>query len=903
MTTEAGRPSPSEVETEVVLKDGSLAIFRPIRADDTGRWLAFVNGLTPHSLYLRFHHARGMMEPEDAVRFCTVDYKNTFAFVAELPRGETRDIIAIGRYVRLPDERSAEVAFVVDEAHQGKGIGTRLLEWLIRVARRNGIKVFEADVLAENGAMMKVFSDYGFHVTSVMVGGVYHVVFPIVRTRAVVRKEEKREMDSTLAALRAVLHPRSVAVIGASREAGTIGHLVMQSIMQGEFSGVVYPVNPKAEAILSVKAYPSVLDIPGQVDMALIAVPAPAVVGVADECGRKGVQALIVISDGFRERGAEGALREQELRLVTLGHGMRLVGPNCMGVINTDPAVRLNATFSLVRPQPGNIAFLSQSGAMGLVVLEYARNFNLGLSSFASIGNRADISPIDLLQYWEQDPATRVILLYLESFGDPRKLGRIARRVSASKPIVVVKGGSTAAGSRAAESHTGSLATPDIMSDALFRQAGVVRVNTVEQLFDVAGLLSTQPMPRGRRLAIVTNGGGPGIIAADAATHHRLVLPELSAETRAAVKAVARRDISFGNPLDLTAGATAAEFLGVLKVLAQDPDIDAVLAIFVPPVVIGYEEMDNALRRMMPVFRRRGKVLLTCFIGQRGMLRKLGTGHKPVPSFLFPEGAVAALEKAVQCGEIARRQPGSIPRIRGLRRARAGKIVQEAMAGNPQRPLWLPADAVSELLSCYGIQTIETLAARTPGEAAAIAAKMGFPVAVKLNSATITHKTDVGGVMLNIASAEEVEAAFDIIRGKLQEIGRESEMRGVTVQRMVKGGVEAIAGVTQDPSFGPVIMFGIGGIYAELLNDVAVALHPLTDRDARDLIGSVRMARLFEGFRGSPPADTPALRDMLLRLSALVEDVPQISELDLNPVRVMPQGEGYRVVDSRVLLR
>ncbi len=902
MTTEAARPYPAELETEVVLKDGSLVIFRPIRADDTGRWLAFANGLTPRSLYLRFHHARGMMGPEEAARFCSVDYQNTFAFVAELPRGEAREIIAIGRYVRLPDQRSAEVAFVVSEAHQGRGIGTRLLEWLVKVARRNGITAFEADVLGENDAMMHVFRTYGFHVTSVIEEGTYHVTFPIAPTRAVVKKEEKRELDSVLAALRSVLRPRSVAIIGASRDPASIGHLVMHSIMQGDFSGVAYPVNPRAEAILSVKAYPSVLDVPGPVDMALVVVPANLVVGVADECGRKGVRALIVISDGFKESGSEGALREQELRLVTLGHGMRLVGPNCMGVINTDPAVSLNATFSRTRPRAGNIAFLSQSGAMGLIVLEYARGFNLGLSSFASIGNRADISPTDLLQYWEQDPATRVILLYLESFGDPRQFGHVARRVSASKPIVVVKGGSTAAGSRAAQSHTGALATPDIMSDALFRQAGVVRVDTVEQLFDVAGLLSTQPMPRGRRLAIVTNGGGPGIIAADAAAQRRLVLPELSAGTRAAIKALARREINLGNPLDLTAGATAEEFLGILKVLAGDPDIDAALAIFVPPVVIGYDEMEAALRKVMPVFQARDKVLLTCFIGQRGMLSKLGAGRRPMPSFLFPEDAVAALDRAAQCGEIARREPGRLPRLRGIRRARAAKMVQEALTRSTQRPMWLPADAAARLLNWYGIRMVETLPASTPREAAAVAAKLGFPVAVKVQSSTITHKTDVGGVVLNIESAAEVEAAWDIISGKLREIGREFEMQGVMVQPMVKGAVEAIAGVIQDPSFGPVIMFGMGGIYAEMLNDVAVALPPLTDRDARELVSSLRMAQLFDGFRGSPPADTAALRDMLLRLSALVEDVPQIRELDLNPVKVMPRGEGYQVVDCRILL-
>ncbi len=903
MSPEADTVYPSQYETEVVLRDGSIVLLRPIRCDDTERWLGFIHRLSSRTKYLRFHHVPKEMGLEDATRFCTVDYTNTFAFVAELLREQQRDIIAIGRYYRLPDKRTAEVAFVIEDAYQGKGIGTGLVEWLVNLARHNGITTFEADVLAENREMMGVFRSYGFHITSELEGGTYHVTFPIARTRRMVKKEEKRELISTLASLRAILNPRSVAVVGASRTPGTIGHLVLQSIVQNGFSGVVYPVNPNADAVLSIKTHPSVLDIAGDVDLAVIVVPTQLVVKVADECGRRGVRAIIVISDGFRERGSDGAAREQELRAITFGRGMRLVGPNCMGVINTDPALRLNATFSLSYPKRGNIAFLSQSGAMGLVILEYANDLNIGISTFISIGNRADISPTDLLHYWEQDQATRVILLYLESFGDPRKFSRIARRVSVTKPIVAVKGGSTAAGSRAALSHTGALATPDIVSDALFRQAGIIRVDSVEQLFDVAALLSTQPVPGGRRLAIVTNGGGPGIIAADASAHHGLVLPDLSAETINALKSAVKRDIGFGNPLDLTAGATAEEFESALNILARDQGVDAVLTIFVPPIVVDPGAMEDAIRRVMPVFQRHRKPLLACFIGQRGIQGKLGTGDKFVPCYLFPEGAVSALAKAVEYGELAKHRRGVIPRIRGIKRERGRRIVQTAMSGSAQRPLWLSVNAISELLACYGIRTVETMAAKTATEAAAVASRIGFPVAVKLNSSTIVHKTDVGGVILDLKSADEVKKAFGDIKAGLKEIGRDHEMQGVIVQHMVVGGIEAIVGVTQDPSFGPLIMFGIGGIYAELLNDVAIRLHPLTDLDARELIGSVRMAKLFEGFRGSPPSDTQALEDLLLRLSALVEDIPQISELDLNPVKVMPHAEGYWVVDSRIAVR
>jgi acetyltransferase len=795
------------------------------------------------------------------------------------------------------------VALVIEDRYQRKGIGTQLMAWLTNVARDNGITTFEADVLAENAEMMTVLRDYGFHITSELEAGVYHVAFPIARSQMVVKREEERERASTLASLRYLLAPSSVAVIGASRKPGSIGQLLFRCIMQNGFSGVVYPVNPNAEAVMSVKTYPSALDIPGNVELAVIAVPTPFVAKVADECGRKGVRAIVVISDGFKERGPEGAAREKELRDIAFGYGMRLVGPNCMGVVNTDPLINLNATFSLVYPPRGAVAFLSQSGALGLAILDHANNLNLGISSFVSVGNRADISSNDLLQYWEQDPATRVILLYLESFGNPRKFGRIARSVSATKPIVAVKGGSTMAGSRAASSHTGVLATPEIASDALFRQAGIIRVNTLEELFDMATLLSNQPLPTGKRVVIVTNGGGPGILAADACEQQGLVVPEFSSEVKRLLRHATTREIRIGNPLDLTAGATGQEFEGVLKVLANDSGNDAVITIFIPPIVVDPKTIDEAIGRVALLFQRHRKPFLACFMGERGSRVKLGSNGRFVPCYPFPEDAVSALAKAVEYSVWLKKPKGSIPRVQGLKRDRARKLIEVAMSRSPHRPFWLSAEDIALLLNCYGIRFAETLMASTAPEAARLASKIGFPVAVKLTSSTIVHKTDVGGVALDVESEHQVERTFDDISARLARMGREHEMEGVSVQKMVKGGVEAIIGVTQDPSFGPLMMFGVGGTYAELLNDVAVRLHPLTPLDAQELIHSVKMTKLFEGFRGSLPSDVESLEDLLLRLSALIEDVPQIAELDFNPVIVMPRGEGYWVVDSRILMR
>ncbi|MBW1862843.1 MAG: GNAT family N-acetyltransferase [Deltaproteobacteria bacterium] len=902
MSGEANIKYPSQYATEELLKDGSRIILRPIKRNDAEHWLAFIRGLSHRTKYLRFHSPL-KIRLEHAIQMCRVDYINTFAFVAEIIKEQHLDIIAIGRYHRLPGKNSAEVAFVIEDTYQGKGIGTVLMKWLVNVARDNGITTFEASVLAENKEMMTVFRDYGFHITNKHEGSVYHVTFPIARTKSVFKKEEERERIATVVSLSSLLYPRSIAVIGASRNPDSIGQLPFQCIMQNGFSGVVYPVNPNAEAVMSVKAYPSVLDVPGSVDLALIIVPTRFVPEVTDECGRKGVNTVIVISDGFKETGPEGAERERELRAIALGHGMRLVGPNCMGVINTDPAIKLNASFSKVYPPRGNVALLSQSGMLGLVVLEYAKTLNMGISTFVSVGNRADISSNDLLQYWEQDPATRVILLYLESFGNPRKFARIARKVSTTKPIVVVKGGTSPAGSRAASLHTGFLASPEIASDALFRQAGIIRVDTLEELFDVATMLSNQPIPKGNRVAIVTNGGGPGILAADTCEHHGLALSEFTPEIVKELRSVSKHAIRMHNPLDLTGSATREEYEDILKLLARDKNNDAVIIIFVTAAIVSPKAIEDAIQRVAPAYLRQGKPLLACFMGQRGFKTKLSFRDKFVPSYPFPEAAVLALSRAAEYGEWVRKPKGTIPKIRGIKRERARKIIETAMTQSAERPLWLSPKETTNLLGCYGIRFAETLMARTAAGATAAASTVGFPVAVKLSSSTIVHKTDVGGVKLDLESKIAVKRAFNDIKSGLSKTGRQHEMEGVAVQHMVKGGIETIVGVTQDPSFGPLIMFGLGGIYAELIKDVAVRLHPLTDSDARELVRSIKMSNLLDGFRGSPPSDTESLEDLLLRLSALIEDMPQIAELDFNPVKVMPRGEGYWIVDARIMLR
>ncbi len=712
-----------------------------------------------------------------------------------------------------------------------------------------------------------------------------------------------KEDDFDIASLEAVLKPRSIAVIGASRRKLTIGNTLFHNLLHHDFSGVVYPVNPNAEVVAAVQAYPSVLDIPGEVDLAIIITPAETVGPLMEECGRKGVRGIVVISAGFGESSSEGKAAQDEILEITRRYEMRLVGPNCMGIVNTDPEVSMNATFSTIYPPVGSIAMSTQSGALGLAILEYAKNLNIGLSTFVSIGNRADVSSNDLLQYWEKDPATEVILLYLESFGNPKKFVRIARGVTQSKPVVALKSGRTSAGSRAAASHTGALATAEIASEALFTQTGMIRVDTLEELFGVANLLTHQPLPRGRRVAVLTNGGGPGIMTADACADRGLELPALSDDTVSQLRGFCSPRASLSNPIDMTADSSPETYRQALDVLGRDDYVDIVIVIFVPPIPVQSEEVADAIREAAPEFRKRGKTLVASFMGSRGTGIECHTEDGGcVPSFTFPEHAGAALARACEYSEWLQRPKGAIPELTGIDRERAREVVASALERSSTRPLWLEDSDILKLLKSYGIRVAESKSAETPEEAARAAEEIGFPVAVKLASDTIVHKTEVGGVILSRSSTGEVKEAYDQISTRLQEMGRADEMQGVTIQQMVPDGVEVIVGLTQDPTFGPLILFGLGGIHAELFKDITFRIHPLTDIDVRDMVRSVKAHQLLAGWRGSEPSDIEAVEDVLLRVSAMVEDLPQIAEMDLNPVKVQEQGKGCVVVDARILL-
>ncbi|MBI2832626.1 MAG: acetate--CoA ligase family protein [Chloroflexi bacterium] len=701
--------------------------------------------------------------------------------------------------------------------------------------------------------------------------------------------------------LNVFFNPSSIAVIGASTRKGSIGNELFRDLVCQGYNGVVYPVHPQAEAVASIKAYPSVLDIPGNVDLAIIIVPADTVQQVVEQCGKKGVRGIVVISAGFAESGGEGVARQERLFETVRRYGMRLIGPNCMGVINTDPLVNMNATFSPVFPPAGKVAFSTQSGALGLAILEYARTLNIGISSFVSLGNRVDVSSNDLLEYWEQDPATDVILLYLESFGNPRRFVRISRNLTRKKPVIAVKSGRTPAGSRAAASHTGALATADVASEALFAQAGIIRVDTLEELFDVANLLTNQPVPRGRNVAILTNGGGPGILTADACAARGLELPVLSQATLSGLRNFLPERSSLANPIDMTAEATAEHYGKAMQLLLQDERIHIVIVVFVPPIVIQPEAVAAAIRELSPQYCEQGKTLVASFMGVRGAAIELGSQEGCcVPSFAFPEATATAISKACEYNEWLAQPKGSVRFPHGIDKIRGEQIVKSAIERAKERPVWLDAQSVSELLDAYGIRTVPSKQARTIEQAAEVARELGYPVAVKLMSAAVTHKSDVGGVKLDLHSAKEVERAFRQIKEQMNGMKMGSLMEGVTIQQMVSEGVEVIVGITQDPSFGPLILFGMGGIYAEFFKDVAFRIHPLTDVDARNMVRSVKAYHLLEGFRGAEPSDIKALEQLLLRVSRMAEDLPQIKELDLNPVKALKTG--YAVVDARILL-
>ncbi|MFE2754954.1 GNAT family N-acetyltransferase [Actinosynnema sp. NPDC059335] len=860
---------PRHWEADVVLSDGGTVHLRPITPDDADKLLAFHGRLSERTRYFRYFGPYPRMPRRDLERFSTVDHADRVAFAALL--GD--DIVAVGRYDRLGTSGSAEVAFVVEDAHQGRGLGSILLEHLAAAARERGLSRFTAEVLAENGQMVRIFRDAGYGVSRAFEEGVVHLEFDIDPTEESVAVARAREQAAEARSVHNLLHPRSVAVIGASTDQTKIGHAVLTNLLGADFAGPVYPVNAEHRSVRGVRAYPSVLDIPDDVDLAVVAVPAAGVDEVMDACLAKGVKALVVVTSGFGETGPGGLSAERRLAAEARAHGMRVVGPNALGVLNTDAGVRLNATLAPRLPARGRTGFFCQSGALGTAILATAAERGLGLSTFVSAGNRSDVSGNDLLQYWETDPATDVVLLYLESFGNPRKFARLARRLGRTKPIVAVKSGRHAV--------TPALAATSVPVDessvqALFEQAGVIRVESLAQLFDTALLLAHQPLPAGPRVAVVGNSTAIGLLAADTALAQGLELA--------------------GEPVDVGSQAGPEAFAAAVREALANPAADALVVVFVPPLAVPGASFARALREVVEEAGQ-GKPIASTFLAVEGVPAELavpGPGGAPgrgsVPSYPSPERAVAALARVTRYARWRSAPQGTFARPEGIDPAAAHALVASLELDGERR---LDDDTAVRLLACYGVEIVPFRVVTSADDAVRAAEDLGYPVALKSTDERLRHRTDLVGVRLDLTGAEAVRTAYAMLAGM-------SDRPDVYVQRMAPKGISCVLGLQDDPSFGSLVSFGLSGLVSDLLGDRAYRAVPLTDADAAALVRAPKAAPLLAGYRGDEPADLTALQDLVLRLAALAEDLPEVRELSLEPV--LASAAGAYVGNARVTL-
>ena len=819
-----------EKSADVLLSDGSAVHLRQIRPDDAPEIVEFHSRMSERTRYLRYFSPYPRIPERDLARFVNVDHRDREAFVVVTgPR-----IMAVGRYERLgPESPEAEVAFVVEDAHQGRGIGSVLLEHLAEAARENGITRFVAEVLPENGGMLRVFSDFGYQVQRRYADGVVHLSFPIAATEKSREVQESREHLTEARSIARLLAPRAVAVYGASASGQGIGAAMLGHLRDGGFTGTIVPVHRGAERVAGLPAYRSAVDAGAAVDLALIAVPPEGVGDALGDAAASGASGLVVVSAGFAESGAEGAAAQRALIERAHAAGLRVVGPNSMGVANTDPAVRLNATLAPVLPAAGRVGFFSQSGALGVALLAEADRRGLGLSSFVSAGNRADVSGNDLLQYWQDDPGTDVVLLYLETFGNPRKFARLARRMSRVKPVVAVASATRPLG------LADHLPGPDAHAvTALFARSGVIRVDTVPEMFDVGLLLAHQPLPAGRRVAVVGNSSALSQLAVAACRANGLTVAE-------------------GYPHDISPQAGAHDFADALADAAVDERADALVVVFAPPLPGQLADEDTDFAAAL------GSVALA---GEKPTVATFLLGSLParVPAYPSVEEAVRALGRVASYADWLRRPPGVMPVL-------AGVAPDAAEIDGP------PA----ELLTAYGIDVVPSTRVSSADEAVAAAATLGYPVALKSARSALRHRIDLGAVRLALADEEDVRAAYR----ELSAFGPD-----VLVQTMVAAGVACTVEVVEDPAFGPVVGFGLGGAASELLGDLAWRAAPLTDRAAEALVDEPRAAPLLHGYRGAAPVDRAALVDLLLRVGRLADEHPRLRALSLNPVLARPDG-------------
>ncbi|SOC51380.1 GNAT family N-acetyltransferase [Ornithinimicrobium cerasi] len=865
MTAQSELPPgyPQEWEADVVLADGMVAHVRPIVPDDTEAIHEFHANQSEESIYLRFFAPIKRLSDRDVHRFTHVDYADRVALVMLI----NNRLAGIGRYDRIdPGGPVAEVAFNVSDHHQGRGIGSVLLEHLADIGRESGVRRFVADVLPQNRRMIGVFKDAGYGVSHAFDDGVIAVSFDIEPTDASRAVRMSREHRSEARSMRQVLHPSSVAVIGASRRTGTVGRAFFDDIVQGGFTGTAYAVNSRAEPGTLISGHPShasVADLEGGVDLAVVAVPAQDVLATVDECAAAGVKALVVASEGFAESGPDGEELQRQLLARARGHGMRVLGPNSFGLINNDPAVRLNASIADVGhlPSHGGLGLFAQSGALGVAVLASAQRRGLGISSFASAGNRVDISGNDLMQYWLDDEATTAVGLYLESMGNPRKFSRIARKLASIKPVIVVKsgGGGSGAGIRVRSTHE----RPEAFGQML-RQSGVIRADNLHQLFDVAQLVQTQPLPAGRRVAVVTNSHALGGLAAGAARSRDL-------------------EVVHG-PVAVSSEAVTEEFRRVVDAALEDERVDALIACFIPPVA----DIDpDVVQAVADAVATHEKPCVATFLGMRGVTP--GTG---VPAYPTPEDAVRALAAATNYADWLRTDRGERVRPEGINRRTVHDIVESALARAPGGTD-LSGEETTELLAAYGIAMWPSISVGSDEEAVEAYKQLRGTVVLKATSPLLQHQPGQGWIRTGLRHPKAVGAAYRDLDAMLAPIGAQ----GIALQRMAPPGSVAVDITTsEDPLFGPVVGFGVAGLPVDLLGDVSHGFPPLTDVDVVRLVSSIRAAPMLDGYRGAMPVDHGALHDLIARVSVLADDHPELASLRLNPV--MAHQDGIEVLGA-----
>ncbi|MEO5743307.1 MAG: GNAT family N-acetyltransferase [Terracoccus sp.] len=848
-------------EADVVLKDGTVAHLRPIGPDDADGIRAFHGKQSPESIYLRFFAPIREISERDLYRFTHVDHHDRVALVATLDN----DIIGIGRFDRI-DAASAEVAFNISDHFQGKGIGSVLLEHLAAIAREVDITRFTAEVLPQNRKMLMVFKEAGYEVASHFEDGVIEVGFDVLPTEKSKAVQLSREHRAESRSMTTILFPERVAIIGVSRRPDSIGALVMRNIVAAGFTGQLCPIHPEADQIQGVPAFRSLGEAPGPIDLAILVVPPDEALGVVTECGRAGVKALLVLSSGFAEAGDEGVKLQNRLRRRARRSGMRVVGPNSFGLINNDPTVRLNASLAQVIPDAGRLGLFAQSGALGIAVLASAARRGLGISVFASAGNRVDVSGNDLMQYWIDDQETDTVGLYLESMGNPRKFSRIARQLAMVKPVIVVSSGVSSFAAPAGH-RTRTTNVPPGAFRALLRQAGVIRVENIHQLFDVAQLTLHQPLPRGDRVAIVGNSDALGAISASACVSWGLKVTH--------------------GPVSLLPQASAQEFAGALDAAFADPRVDSVVASFIPAVGENDEDVSAAVSS---VAAKHEKPCVATFLGVRGIDKWLDYSQvdgvaRSVPAYELPEDGIRALNAVTKYAQWRARDRGTPVAPVGVDRAQAEGLIDRILDESPEGRV-LTRDETGALLAAYGMRLWPAIEVSDAASAVAAADALTYPVILKSTSPVVRHQPGIVGVRSDLIDAESVLDAHTSLSQRLGPLGADR----FVVQRMAVPGVSCVLRASEDALFGPVVSFSVAGPPTDLLGDIAHRIPPLTDVDVSDLIDGVKAAPLLAGHRGAASVHRAALCDLVARLSVLADDHPELSSVELNPVNAWTGG-------------